>query len=328
MQTDNALISVIVPVYNAEKYLERSVGSIIGQTYKNLEIILVDDGSSDNSGAICDSFAEKDSRIRTIHKANGGASSARNAALDIAAGEYIGFADADDWIEPDMYQNLMTMISETGADISACGIRLCKENGSSSLWNDDVLLKKCFNREEALTELIEEKLLTFSPCNKLYRKEIIGNQRFVEGTTYEDNEFIPRCIAKADNVAFSGAIGYNHFLTPVSVMRGEYSLKHYSQIVMCRKNISFYETECPSALNLMKSRYISAMLGAIYKSFGNPEWNEKRNELIGEVRTPVQPEVMSFLGKKDKVKLALCRLSPDFYSKIMRFYRLRFVGEL
>lgn len=100
-------ISVIVPVYNAEKYLDRCVESIVAQTYKNLEIILVDDGSTDNSPAICDAWAKKDSRIRVIHKKNGGVSSARNAGLDACTGDYIGFADADDWMEPDMYEVLI-----------------------------------------------------------------------------------------------------------------------------------------------------------------------------------------------------------------------------
>ncbi len=100
-------VSVIVPIYNAEKYLNKCLESIIGQTYKNLEIILVDDGSSDNSPTICDAWAQIDSRIRVIHKKNGGVSSARNAGIDLAQGDYIGFVDADDWIEPNMYEVLI-----------------------------------------------------------------------------------------------------------------------------------------------------------------------------------------------------------------------------
>ena len=115
-----SLISVIVPIYNVEKYLDRCVDSIINQTYKNLEIILVDDGSPDNCLAICDSWAEKDRRIKVIHKENGGVSSARNSALDIASGDYIGFVDSDDWIEPDMYEILIKNAKKYDADISRC----------------------------------------------------------------------------------------------------------------------------------------------------------------------------------------------------------------
>lgn len=113
-------ISVIVPVYKTEGLLDRCVESIVGQTYKNLEIILVDDGSPDNCPAMCDEWAEKDSRIRVIHKENGGVSSARNAALDIATGDYIGFVDSDDWIEPEMYSSLIQKISESGKNIALC----------------------------------------------------------------------------------------------------------------------------------------------------------------------------------------------------------------
>ena len=113
-------ISVIVPVYKTEGLLDRCVESIVGQTYKNLEIILVDDGSPDNCPAMCDEWAEKDSRIRVIHKENGGVSSARNAALDIATGDYIGFVDSDDWIEPEMYASLIRKISESGKNIALC----------------------------------------------------------------------------------------------------------------------------------------------------------------------------------------------------------------
>ena len=114
------LISVIIPVYNVEKYLEKCINSVIGQTYKNIEIIIVDDGSTDKSGLICDFFAGKDTRIVVIHKVNGGLSSARNAGLDIAKGDYIGFVDSDDWIEPDMYECLLCNMLKENAD-KYCG---------------------------------------------------------------------------------------------------------------------------------------------------------------------------------------------------------------
>lgn len=118
---ENAKISVIVPVYNVEDYLHKCLDSIIDQTYKNLEIILVDDGSPDNCGKICDEYAEQDNRIKVIHKLNGGVSSARNAALNVATGEYVGFVDADDWIEPDMYRTLIELITDDDIDIATCG---------------------------------------------------------------------------------------------------------------------------------------------------------------------------------------------------------------
>ena len=117
---DEGKISVVVPVYNVEEYLDQCVESLVGQTYKNLEVILVDDGSPDNCPAMCDEWAERDNRIKVIHKENGGVSSARNAALDIDSGDYIGFVDSDDWIEPDMYEILIKNAKKYDADISRC----------------------------------------------------------------------------------------------------------------------------------------------------------------------------------------------------------------
>ena len=117
------LISIVVPVYNAEKYLEDCVSSILAQTYTNIEVLLVDDGSTDGSGAICDAFAEKDNRVRVLHKPNGGAPSARNVGMDVAEGEFIGFVDSDDTIDANMYECMHKRINETGADIAVCGFK-------------------------------------------------------------------------------------------------------------------------------------------------------------------------------------------------------------
>ena len=125
----NYLISVIVPVYKAEKYLNQCIESIVSQTYQNLQIILVDDGSPDNCPAICDDWAKKDRRIVVIHKENGGQSSARNVGLDIARGEYVGFVDADDFIDHDMYEILLHSLVSTNVDIVCCGSRIVNEKG-------------------------------------------------------------------------------------------------------------------------------------------------------------------------------------------------------
>ena len=121
---EKPLISVIVPIYKVEKYLNKCVKSIINQTYKNLEIILVDDGSPDNCGKICDKLAERDDRIRIIHKKNGGLSSARNAGIEIANGEYIGFVDSDDYIDNDMFETLYNNIKDNNADLSIIGYQI------------------------------------------------------------------------------------------------------------------------------------------------------------------------------------------------------------
>ena len=125
------MISVIVPIYNVEKYVNKCVGSIVNQTYTNLEIILVDDGSPDRCPEICDEWAKKDSRIKVIHKKNGGLSDARNAGMKIASGDYIAFVDSDDWIAPEMYERLLMAIKNDNSDIAACAVKMVWEDGSS-----------------------------------------------------------------------------------------------------------------------------------------------------------------------------------------------------
>ena len=122
------LISIIIPVYNVEQYLSRCIDSVINQTYKNLEIILIDDGSTDDSGEICDEYALKDNRIKVMHKQNGGVSSARNEGLDISKGNYIGFIDSDDFIEKDMYEFLYDLLTKNNCDISCCNKFIFKDN--------------------------------------------------------------------------------------------------------------------------------------------------------------------------------------------------------
>ena len=149
---NNPLISIIVPIYNVEVYIRNCVDSILGQSYENIEIILVDDGSPDNCGDICDEYGSKDKRIKVIHKKNGGLSSARNAGIDIATGDYLGFIDSDDWIESDMYESLYTALTSHKADISVCGRYIVE--GSRITTISDSEKAEVFTRSEALSELV------------------------------------------------------------------------------------------------------------------------------------------------------------------------------
>lgn len=179
-----ALISVIIPVYNVDEYLAECVDSVIGQTYKNLEIILVDDGSTDRSGSICDEYRLRDARIRVIHKTNGGISSARNAGLEIAQGSYIGFVDSDDYIADDMFSQLYMNIKDN------CQISVCFNNvvDGTKIFAECQLPDKItiLSNEEAVKELIVDSTIKNYVCNKLYRAELFSGLRFPEGKIYED----------------------------------------------------------------------------------------------------------------------------------------------
>ena len=172
----NWLVSIIVPIYKVEPYLDQCVQSIVDQTYANLEIILVDDGSPDNCPAMCDAWAEKDSRIRVIHKANGGVSSARNAGLDMATGSYIAFVDADDWLEPAAVEILLEQAVSTGADIVVGNYYFDYVDGRSA--QALTAEKQIWKQGEIMLAYIQDRIRP-EVHNKLYTGASIGNLRFV-----------------------------------------------------------------------------------------------------------------------------------------------------
>ena len=176
-------------MYKVEKYLDKCVESVINQTYSNIEIILVDDGSPDNCPAKCDSWAERDERIRVIHKQNGGLSSARNAGLDIARGELIGFVDSDDYILPEMYEALYALMTENDADISMCNFLYVDEKGEaipSSVNTTDTFIDEVLTGEEALRKFLLVQWRYVVTWNKLYRAGIFQHVRFPEGRIHEE----------------------------------------------------------------------------------------------------------------------------------------------
>ncbi|MBP0051151.1 glycosyltransferase family 2 protein [Anaerostipes hadrus] len=175
---DEKLVSVIIPAYNIEDYIGRCLDSIISQTYKNLEIIVVDDGSRDHTGEILDNYAKKDRRIKVIHKENGGVSSARNKGIEVAEGDYIGFIDGDDLIEPEMYKILVDLLEEENADIAHCGYQMVFPDRVDYYHNTGK--KKIQTTEEGLKDLLSGEIIEPGLVNKLYKKELIKNCRLDE----------------------------------------------------------------------------------------------------------------------------------------------------
>lgn len=202
---ENDLISVVVPIYNVEKYLEECVDSIINQTYKNLEIILVDDGSTDNSGKMCDKFAQNDSRIKVIHKENGGLSDARNCGIEAATGKYIQFIDSDDYIDLDMFEILYNNLKKYNADISMCSHYILTEDECTAEGSNELLI---YDRVEILKEvLLDEKVRSYA-WNKLFSIKLFENIRFPKGKVFEDILTIPKLFEKANKVVLDDVSKY------------------------------------------------------------------------------------------------------------------------
>lgn len=240
---EKPLISIIVPVYNVEAYLDRCIRSLVEQTYENLEILLVDDGSPDESGAICDRWAEKDSRIRVIHKENGGAGMARNVALDAARGELIGFVDSDDYIAPRMYAHLYHLMGET-CDIAECEVVFteaddCPLDDGSSCETTDA------SAVEAMAMHLQEKMFCQTPPNKLYRRSVIGDIRFPEGNLIDDEFFTYKVIGNARRLMHSSACLYAYRQQPGSVMHRPYSLRRLQGLEAQRQRLDYVKARMP-----------------------------------------------------------------------------------
>lgn len=226
------LISVIVPIYNVEKYLERSIGALMSQTYSNLEIILVDDGSKDRSGAMCDEFAIRDSRIKVIHKENGGSSSARNRGIEAATGDYIGFCDSDDYPENDLYENLLNVAKEYPDMVIAQAM-------SSDYTDDGVLVKGPYKDSGKVNFLTKQEMFRLlmlhvgdsSFCTKLIRADYMKKFRFEEGRLNEDFELIIRMLSDIPGVYSLEKNGYNIVLRHGSNSRNKFGEVFYNSMI-------------------------------------------------------------------------------------------------
>ncbi|MFZ7133255.1 MAG: glycosyltransferase family 2 protein [Eubacteriales bacterium] len=221
----NELISIIVPIYKVEKYLHRCVDSILNQIYKNLEIILVDDGSPDNCGSICDEYKTKDYRIKVIHKKNGGLSDARNAGLELVNGDYICFLDSDDWIHEEYISKLYHLLIKTNSDISVCNfIRTSTENILINNFNEEIYE---FSNVEALGQFIDKLYVQMVVSwGKLYKKKLFNNIRFPVGRIHEDEFITYKLIYKANKIVFSTAQLLYYWQRNESIMGVGFNIKY------------------------------------------------------------------------------------------------------
>lgn len=218
-------ISTIVPVYNVEKYLTKCIDSIINQTYKDLEIILVDDGSTDNSGQICDQYAKKDNRIKVIHKENGGLSDARNVGIKNSTGEYLSFIDSDDYIDKDMIECLYNAITNTNSDIAVCGKYIEGETGKYYLKNVNSQLK-IYDSKEALKSILTNNLIDVSACDKLFIKTLFKDIQFPKNKYFEDMGTIYKLIDLCNSIVHIGSAKYHYIQRQDSITKTKFDMRY------------------------------------------------------------------------------------------------------
>ena len=320
------LISIIVPVYNVELYLERCMTSILNQTYKNLEIILVDDGATDASSKMCDEYAKQDDRIKVVHKANGGLSDARNAGLAIATGSYIGYVDSDDWIELDMYERMHKACVENNAQLSVC--RYASEyKDKTVLGGNDTVVS--LNRDELLEVYISghnEYIIYNSVWSKLFKKELVDGMRFPKGRNSEDIMYTTKAFCKLEKAVYIDSCLYHYVLdregSIMNVARGERMFK--DEIPFWREHLSYIRENVSERLGDMAAYYFWRRLLFYYIDMKNSKNNEYAKRIVDEIKSD-KMEISrvygtSMVAKGDKARMKLFMVSPFMYSFVVKLY--------
>lgn len=253
---ETKLISIVVPIYKVEAYLDACIESLVSQTYHNLEIILVDDGSPDSCGQICDQWAKKDARICVIHKENGGLSDARNAGIKAAKGDYIGFVDSDDVVHPDMYRALLTLMECTDSTIGCCNLtrdlKMCSDLAS---YEDAEIRKKCqlFTAVEAIESLLRLETISVTVWNKLYKRETITDIWFPKGKYHEDEFWTYYVLERAKQVVYTEVPYYGYRQREESITTQRYTSRHLDHLDGRALRLVYMEQHYPQFYDLERT---------------------------------------------------------------------------
>lgn len=307
------LISIIVPIYNVEKYLNQCIQSIVKQTYKNLEIILIDDGSTDKSPELCDEWATNDKRIKVIHQKNQGAAMAKNQGLESATGELIAFVDSDDCIKIDMYERLYKLLKEKQCDIVECGYQ-CFENNITDEKITKNRLEIC-NNEKAIEYLIDNSLMKQVVWNKLYRKEVIGDIRFPKGRYIDDEFWTYKVLNEATRVCITNEKMYYYRQHNSSIMGRQYNVKRLDAVDAFEERMVYIKKNQPKLKNKATLSYI----GMVMYQYQCLTLHRKKLDKDKRFRNRIFKGVMKLEKSEFKKAIALAN------TKYKLWYRMFFV---
>lgn len=269
------LISIIVPAYNIQNCIQRCVDSIKSQTYPELEILLIDDGSTDNTGRLCDEFAEQDDRITVYHKKNGGLSSARNYGIEHAHGTYLSFIDADDWVKRDFIEVLYQNIKREHAELSIIGYTLIWDNGKEKCTTDENAY--CvFNQDEAIHELFAQEKMGCMACQRLYHKSIFENIRFPEGKLFEDAAIALDVVKKCQTVVWSGQSKYYYYQRSDSIVNSAFNMEKLFILESCQGMIDYSEQHGGKYNKEANAFYLKSAMMLLIQVYGSKESKESK----------------------------------------------------
>ncbi len=279
-------ISVIVPIYKVEDYLDKCVSSILNQTYDNLEIILVDDGSPDNCGAMCDGYANRDSRIRVIHKENGGLSDARNAGLAVCTGDYVSFVDSDDYLSPDFYKALLNVIKDNNCDIAECDVKKVFVNDIPDYTPYSEANVNVYDTRQALFMLVNDRVIHQHVWNKLYKRAAVEGELFKKGKTNEDEFWTYRIIGRSNTVAHIDAPLYYYMQRETSIMGVGYSLKRLDALEAYKERQEYLRENYP---DIADKTEINLFYGCFYAYKATLKW------LKGDEKKQAKKTIKSYM---------------------------------
>lgn len=312
---EEVLVSVVIPVYNVENFLQKCVASVLNQTYRNLDIILVDDGSMDSSGKICDELGKCDERVTVIHKKNGGLSDARNAGLSVAKGEYYAFIDSDDYISLDMVEIMVNSVQKNNCDIAICNMVRFSESGESSLFYHPVDQEKVLLGEERFKTLNQP-----SVCNKLFSSNLFQNIRFPKGKYYEDTFVYHELLYRAENVVLTGSNSYWYLERFDSIVGSpKYTVRYFDFIeaVWTRAKFLIDNNVQPYGNEACLSLYAAFANAEKYikKDSESKKKFKKAREQYGFAYKVLIKQSCS-VGLKQKVRIFMLMFFPIFHSRI------------
>lgn len=317
------IVTVIVPVYNVKEYLSECIASIIHQTYKNLEIIIVDDGSTDGSSEICDKFQRKDRRITVIHKENGGLSSARNCGLEVAKGRYISFIDSDDFILPDMIETLLNSIKKNDADVACCDF--FSDRNSCMEYEGEYV----FDRETAISRLFDAKGFCCYAWNKLYRKFLFDNIQYPVGELFEDIKTTYAIFKKSTRISYVRKREYFYRLREESITHREFNEKDRDLLLAI--NFVMRDSQWMNSVsrNRLLSGYVCYYLSFLKKAaVANANINEEFEEFRKFAKQHKTMIITSrYILIRFKVEIGFILCSFGGFKKMIQWKNMRTVGK-
>lgn len=314
------LISVIVPIYKVEKFLKRCIDSILSQSYDNLEIILVDDGSPDSCGKICDEYSRKDKRIKVLHKENGGLSDARNKALDIYKGEYVTFIDSDDYVSKYYIENLYNALEQGNADLAMSWFenvfdgKPIKSTPSYKIENS----LKVLNAEECLTRLLYQDGVETSAWGKLYPRKSFIKHRFPKGKLYEDIPVTSKIIAESTKIAVISNVDYYYYQRIDGIQNEKFRIQKMDGIIHMKELLLYIQDNFPNLEKAAICRYFSTICNIIFQ-INNDKFEEQKNFLWNEIVIYRKCVVSNHKGRR-KARIAAL-ISYLGYDKLKFVYK-------